>query len=80
LIAAGTDASAQSGARGLRKNASIAGRVIHADGAAAEGARIAVYAIREGAPASVAGTATSGHDGRYEVTGLPEGRFAVGGR
>ena len=28
----------------------IAGRIIHAEGAAAEGARVAVYAVREGAP------------------------------
>ena len=61
-----------------RKGASIAGRVIHADGAAAEGARVAVYAVREGAPAAVVGTATSSYDGRYEVTGLPAGRFVVG--
>lgn len=57
---------------------SIAGRVIHADGAAAEGARVAVYAVREGAPAAVVATTTSAHDGRYEVSGLSEGQFAVG--
>ena len=71
-------ATAQSGARAIRKSASIAGRIIHADGAAAEGARVAVYAMREGAPAAVVGTATSSYDGRYEVTGLPAGQFAVG--
>ena len=71
-------AAAQTGARASRKAASIAGRVIHADGAAAEGARVAVYAVREGAPAAVVGTATSSYDGRYEVTGLPAGRFVVG--
>jgi len=84
LIAAGViastfgDASAQSSAGTSRKNAAIAGRIIHADGAAAEGARVAVYAVREGAPAGVVGTATSSYDGRYEVTGLPAGRFVVG--
>lgn len=61
-----------------RTTGSIAGRVIQADGLAAEGARVAIYAIREGAPASVVGTATTAHDGRYEVDGLPAGRFAVG--
>src|SRR6185503_8356789 len=48
-------AAAQTGTRAARKSASIAGRVIQADGAAAEGARIAVYAVREGAPAAVVG-------------------------
>lgn len=71
-------ATAQSSTRAARRSASIAGRVIHADGAAAEGARVAVYAWREDAPAAVVGTATSSHDGRYEVTGLPAGQFAVG--
>ena len=61
-----------------RRTASIAGRVIHPDGAAAEGARIAVYAVREGAAAAIVGTATSGYDGRYEVTGLAAGEFMVG--
>ena len=61
-----------------RRTASVAGRIIHADGAAAEGARVAVYAMRQGAPASVVGTATSAHDGRYEVAGLPAGEFAIG--
>ena len=72
------DALGQTRARATRRNASIAGRIIHADGAAAEAARVSVYAIREGAPASAVGTAVSGHDGRYEVTGLPAGEFAVG--
>lgn len=44
LVAIGADALAQTGTRASRKSASIAGRVIHADGAAAEGARVAVYA------------------------------------
>jgi len=70
------DAFAQT--RAARKGASIAGRVIHADGGAAEGARVAVYAVREGAPAAVVGTAVSSYDGRYEVTGLPTGWFVVG--
>ena len=61
-----------------RKTASIAGRIIHADGIAADGARVAIYAVRDGAPAAVVGTATSTYDGRYEVTGLPAGRFVVG--
>ena len=78
VIGVADTAAAQTGTRASRKSASIAGRVIHADGAAAEGARIAVYAVREGAPAAVVGTATSSYDGRYEVTGLPAGRFVVG--
>jgi hypothetical protein len=61
-----------------RRTASIAGRVLHPDGAAADGAHIAVYAVREGAPAAIAGTATSRYDGHYEVTGLPAGTFMVG--
>ena len=78
LVAISSNALAQTGTRASRKSASIAGRVIHADGAAAEGARVAVYAVREGAPAAVVGTAISSFDGRYEVTGLPAGRFVVG--
>jgi len=70
------DARAQT--RASPKGASIAGRVIHTDGAAAEGARVAVYAVREGAPAAIVGTAISSYDGRYEVTGLAAGRFVVG--
>jgi hypothetical protein len=70
--------SAAQGARATRKNGSIAGRVIHADGAAAEGARVAVYAMREGAPAAIVATATSAYDGRYQVSNLPAGPFAVG--
>src|SRR6187431_75099 len=58
LVATSSDAFGQTGTRASsRKSASIAGRVIHADGAAAESARIAVYAVREGAPAAVVGTA-----------------------
>ncbi len=72
------DVFAQRGAVTTRKNARIAGRIIHADGVAAEGARVAVYAMREEAPAAIVGTAISGHDGRYEVVGLPAGEFAVG--
>ena len=84
LIAAGmmasafADASAQPSSGTARKNATIAGRIIHADGAAAEGARVAVYAVREGAPAGIVGTAISSYDGRYEVSGLTAGRFVVG--
>jgi hypothetical protein len=78
LVALSSDALSQTRTRAPRKGASIAGRVIHADGGAAEGARVAVYAVREGAPAAVVGTAVSAHDGRYEVTGLPAGRFVVG--
>jgi hypothetical protein len=79
VVATSSDAFGQTGTRASsRKSASIAGRVIHADGAAAESARIAVYAVREGAPAAVVGTAISSYDGRYEVTGLPAGRFVVG--
>src|SRR4026207_922323 len=49
----GAEAFGRTGTRASsRKSASIAGRVIHADGAAAESARIAVYAVREGAPAA----------------------------
>ena len=61
-----------------RRTATIAGRIIHPEGAAAENARIAVYAVREGAAAGIVGTATSSYDGRYEVTGLPAGTFMVG--
>ena len=39
---------------------------------------MAIYAVREGAPAAIVATATSSYDGRYEVTGLPAGRFIVG--
>jgi hypothetical protein len=62
----------------VRRTGSIAGRILHPDGAAADNARIAVYAIREGAAAAIVGTATSSYDGRYEVTGLPAGTFIVG--
>ena len=72
------EAAAQSGARAARKTGSIAGRVIDADGAAAEGARVAVYAVRDDAPAAIVATTTSSHDGRYQVNNLPEGQFAVG--
>jgi len=78
LVLGATDAFAQQGARPNRKSGSIAGRIIHSDGAAAEGARVAVYAIRDGAPAAIAGTAVSAYDGRYEVLGLPAGEFVVG--
>lgn len=71
-------ALAQSGARASRRTGSIAGRIIHADGAAAEGARVAVYAVRDEAPAAIVATATSSYDGRYQVNNLPAGRFAVG--
>ena len=70
--------SVQSGARASRNTGSIAGRVIHADGAAAEGARVAVYAIRDDAPAAIVATTTSAFDGRYQVNNLPAGQFAVG--
>ena len=72
--------SAQNGARGARSRgtASIAGRIIHTDGTAADGARVAVYAMVEGGPGGIAGTTTSGHDGRYEVSGLPAGDFIIG--
>jgi hypothetical protein len=63
---------------GPRRTGSIAGRVIHPDGAAAEGARVAVYAVREGAAAAIVGMATSTYDGRYEVTRLPAGEFMIG--
>jgi hypothetical protein len=73
---------AQSGgaraAGGPRRTASIAGRIIHPEGAAAENARVAIYAVREGAAAAIVGTTTSSYDGRYEVTGLPPGTFMVG--
>jgi len=78
----GTVSSAQNGASGTARKpgrtASIAGRIIHSDGTAADGARVAVYAVREGAPAAIVGMTTSAHDGRYEVTGLPAGAFTVG--
>jgi hypothetical protein len=65
-------------AAGPRRTASIAGRIIHADGTAAEGARVAVYAVRDGVAAAIAGTATSSYDGRYEVKGLVAGEYMVG--
>lgn len=71
-------ALAQSGARASSQTGSIAGRIIHADGAAAEGARVAVYAVRDDAPAAIVATATSSYDGRYQVNKLPAGQFAVG--
>src|SRR5687768_1803381 len=77
-VAQRRDAAAAQSARAARKNGSIAGRVIHADGVAAEGARVAVYAMREGAPAGIVATATSAYDGRYQVNNLPAGEFAVG--
>ena len=77
-----TELFAQNGAPrangGPRRTASIAGRVIHPEGAAADSARVAVYAVREGAAAGIVGTAISSYDGRYEVTGLPPGTFMVG--
>lgn len=71
-------AVAQTGARASRKTASIAGRIIHADGTAAEGARVAVYAVRDEAPAAIVATTTSSSDGRYQVNNLPAGQFAIG--
>lgn len=71
-------AVAQNGARAARKTGSIAGRIIQADGAAAEGARVAVYAVRDQAPAAIVATTTSSYDGRYQVNNLPSGQFAVG--
>jgi hypothetical protein len=82
VVTTGSVSSAQNGAAGSGRKpgrtASIAGRIIQADGTAADGARVAVYAVREGAPAAIVGTTTSAHDGRYEVTGLPAGEFTVG--
>ena len=81
LVMAGTVA-AQNGTsasnRSARRTASIAGRIITAEGAAADGARVVVYAAVEGAPGGIVGTATSSYDGRYEVMGLPAGTFFVG--
>jgi hypothetical protein len=70
--------TAARGSNGPRRTGSIAGRVIHPEGAAAEGARVAVYAVREGAAAAIVAFATSTYDGRYEVTGLPAGEFMIG--
>jgi hypothetical protein len=70
--------STSSAGRKPGRTASIAGRIVHPDGTAADGARVAVYAFREGAPAAIVATTISAHDGRYEVTGLPAGEFAVG--
>jgi hypothetical protein len=64
--------------RAKRGTASIAGRIVQSDGLAAEDARVAVYAVREGAAAAILGTATSAYDGRYEVTGLPAGEVMIG--
>lgn len=74
-------ASAQNRASSAARNrptASIAGRIIHTDGTAADGARVVVYAMVEGAPAAMVAMTTSAHDGRYEVTGIPAGEFTVG--
>jgi hypothetical protein len=74
-------AAAQNRASGAARNrptASIAGRIIHTDGTAADGARVVVYAMVEGAPAAMVAMTTSAHDGRYEVTGIPAGEFTVG--
>jgi hypothetical protein len=70
--------SATSTNRTPRRTGSIAGRIIHPEGAAADGARIAVYAVVEDAPGAIVATATSGYDGRYEVNGLAAGTFMVG--
>lgn len=72
------DAQNAASSRPVRRTASIAGRILHPDGAAADSAKVAVYAVREGAAAAIVGTATSSYDGRYEVTGLPAGTFIVG--
>jgi hypothetical protein len=61
-----------------RRSASIAGRIIHPDGAAADGAHVSVYAVREGVAAAIVATTTSAYDGRYEVLGLPPGTFMIG--
>ena len=74
--------SAQSSTTGAtrapRRTASLAGRIIHPEGAAAEGARIAVYAVVEGAAGAIVATAVSNYEGRYEISGLPPGLFMVG--
>ena len=70
--------AASTTARGARRTGSIAGRIIHTDGTAADGARVVVYAMREGAPAAMVGMTVSAHDGRYEVSGIPAGEFTVG--
>jgi hypothetical protein len=61
------------------RTSSIAGRIIQPDGAAAENARVSIYAVRRGTSARViAGSATSSYDGRYEVTGLSAGTYLIG--
>ena len=50
--------SATAPSRTARRNGSIAGRIIHPDGAAAEGARIAVYAVVEDAPGATSPSPT----------------------
>jgi hypothetical protein len=65
-------------ANGGPRRTTIAGRILHPEGAAADSARVAVYAVREGAAAAIVGTAVSAYDGRYEVTGIPAGTFMVG--
>ena len=75
---ASAQTSASSASRTPRGTATIAGRIIHADGAAADGARIAVYAAVEDAPGAVVAMATSGYDGRYEVGGLQAGAYMIG--
>jgi hypothetical protein len=67
-------------AQGAPKRASsIAGRIIQPDGAAAENARVSVYAVRQDAPGRTpSGSAISSYDGRYEIGGLPAGTYVIG--
>lgn len=61
------------------RTTSIAGRVMTPDGAAAENARVAVYAVRDGGVIRTpVATSHSSYDGRYEVRGLTPGVYAIG--
>jgi hypothetical protein len=63
----------------LGGTSSIAGRIIQPDGAAAENARVSVYAVREDAPGRTpAANAISSYDGRYEIGGLSAGTYVIG--
>jgi hypothetical protein len=63
----------------LHRAASIAGRIIRPDGSAAPDVPVQL-AIRSGRARSILfeARATSGFDGRYEITGLPPGEYLVG--
>jgi hypothetical protein len=63
----------------LQRSASISGRVIRPDGSAAPGVQVQL-AVRAGTGRGILteAQATSQFDGRYEITGLPQGEYLVG--